>query len=691
MTKLKTVLSKIKDRVPGMARSPADGSGRRAPKILLATLVVLGAIFAGLLYYAYRVPSYGEERSLDQVYALASKGQVRTAKLLDEDALIVGERCLDAPATAPPASSAPTPGSRPAAAPAQPRCEGKVEPFHSAYPQSDVATQQLIDTLRASGALVVVDKQASLAMVKLLVTYLFPLLLLANLFALIFVARAGEGGLAEVARFGRLGRGQRKQGTTTGVSFSDVAGADESVAELREVVDYLADPARFEAYGAAVPKGVLLFGPPGCGKTLLARAVAGETGVAFFSVSGTEFVESLVGVGAARVRDLFSQVRAVAPAIVFIDEIDAVGRRRSGEGTSGGEREQTLNQLLVELDGFEVSSGIVLMGATNRPDILDQALLRPGRFDRHVTLSAPDVHGRQAILELHARGKPMAEDVDFSLLARRTPGFTGADLANVINEAALLAIREGETLISAHTLSEAVVRILHGPQRRGTLMSPDERRRIAFHEAGHAVAAAAFGRKGDVHRVSIVARGRGVGQVSADGERVLHTASEMHATLAIAMAGRAAEVLVLGEVSTAAEDDIEQASALAREMVGVHGMSPRIGNLRLLNRDWRFQGSDDTMLDSVSNQTMAAFDEEVARLVETARQVAMGVLSENRAALEHMVEDLLREESLEGGILQTLLSDVVPGPSLVGIDAGNGQASGRGAARAKRPGSPTRG
>src|SRR3954451_3264497 len=376
-------------------------------------------------------------------------------------------------------------------------------------------------------------------------------MILANLFALLFVgSRAGGSALRDVETFGTVGKGKRSGQASSRVTFADVAGADEAVEELGEVVDYLRDPSRYAAVGATPPKGVLLFGPPGCGKTLIARAVAGEAGVSFFSVGGAEFVESLVGVGAPRVRDLFLRVRDAAPAIVFIDELDAAARRRGTGSSSGGsdEREQTLNQLLVEIDGFDVDSGIVVVGATNRPDILDPAVLRPGRFDRHVTVDQPDQEGRRLILALHAGGKPIAPDVDFAGLARRTPGFTGADLANVINEAALLTVRGGHEAIGPTVLDEAVQRVLHGPRRRGRVLTDEERLRAAVHESGHAVAAAAMRRGDDVHRLSILTRGRGIGLTSVrlDSDAVLFTAEDLFAQLVVGFGGLAAEEVVLG-------------------------------------------------------------------------------------------------------------------------------------------------
>ncbi|TAL14227.1 MAG: AAA family ATPase, partial [Frankiales bacterium] len=443
-----------------LSRRPT--AGRRTTVSLLGGLVVLTLVLlTGLAYLSPE--SSGRTLSLDEVGALAEQRRIVSAELRDEDAQVIG-RYLS--------------GDRP---------PGGSGAFSATYPKSDSVTGALLTQLSGSGASVSVDPQSGKATVRLLLTVLLPLMVLANLFALLLTwSRGGSSGIGEVTDFSRSTTGER-DGSAFG--FDDVAGVGEGVVELREVVDYLKDPARYRELGASPPKGVLLFGPPGCGKTLLAKAVAGEAGVPFFSAAGAEFVESLVGVGAARVRDLFARVRAASPAILFIDELDAAGRRR-GSGASGGgtdEREQTLNQMLVEMDGFDVSSGIVVIAATNRPDILDPALLRPGRFDRHVTIEKPDVEARREILALHGSSRPLEPDVDLEELARRTPGFSGADLANVVNEATLLAIREGRTTVGDGDLREAVQRVVGGPKRRGHLMSEDERRRVAVHEAGHAV------------------------------------------------------------------------------------------------------------------------------------------------------------------------------------------------------------
>jgi cell division protease FtsH len=540
--------------------------------------------------------------------------------------------------------------------------------FWVTYPKNDVTTSELIGDLTASGARVTVDPQPAKATVRVLLTVLLPLMILANLFALFFsTSRGASTALGEVVSFGQIGK-RRVGKAQKMVTFADVAGLDEAIVELREVVEYLRQPERHTELGAAPPKGILLFGPPGCGKTLLAKAVAGEAEVPFFSVAGAEFVESLVGVGAARVRDLFLNVRAVAPAIVFIDELDAAGRRRSSAGGGSEERDQTLNQLLVEMDGFEVASGIVVMAATNRPDILDPALLRPGRFDRHISIQGPDVERREAILRLHASSKPVAPGVDFGQLARHTSGFSGADLANVVNEAVLLTIRAGTSAVTAAAFSEAVQRVLAGPQRRGHLLDEEERRRVACHEAGHALAAAAFGR--EVHRVSIVARGRRLGGVGVEREEEgIATRSDLLHRLVIDLAGVAAEELMLEDPSTGAEDDLEAATSLARDLVGRFGMSPAMGRVRLLAQDADAGLGPEPVLRPLAPSTHAAFDAEMRRLLDEAHARATALLARRRRHLEVLVERLLVEETLEGPRLASLL----PPPEPSGDGVGTGQ------------------
>jgi cell division protease FtsH len=435
-------------------------------------------------------------------------------------------------------------------------------------------------------------------------------------------------------------------------TFSDVAGADEAVEELEEIKDFLQAPAKFQAVGAKIPKGVLLYGPPGTGKTLLARAVAGEAGVPFFSISGSDFVEMFVGVGASRVRDLFEQAKANAPAIVFVDEIDAVGRHR-GAGLGGGhdEREQTLNQLLVEMDGFDVNTGVILIAATNRPDILDPALLRPGRFDRQIAVERPDLEGRRQILAVHAKGKPLTGDVDLNVIAQRTPGFTGADLANVLNEAALLTARMGQSLVTNEILDEAIDRVIAGPQKRTRVMSEHEKLITAYHEGGHALVAAAIPETDPVHKITILPRGRALGytMVLPDDDKHSVTRSEMLGQLAYMLGGRAAEELVFHDPTTGASNDIDKASSVARAMVMEYGMTERLGAIKYGRDSGQevFLGRDYGHQRDFSEEIAAAIDEEVRKLIDTAHHEAYEILVENRDVLDELVTDLLVKETLD--------------------------------------------
>jgi len=483
---------------------------------------------------------------------------------------------------------------------------------------------------------------------------LLPTFLIVGVFVW-FVLQMQRGGKA--LRFGRARTaGSDRAGEVT---FADVAGSDEAVGELREVVDYLRDPARFQRLGARIPKGVLLVGPPGTGKTLLARAVAGEAGVPFLSLSGSDFVEMFVGVGASRVRDLFRQAVSQAPAIVFVDEIDAVGRHR-GAGVGGGhdEREQTLNQLLVEMDGFAQTDGVIMIAATNRPDILDPALLRPGRFDRQVLVDAPDVRGRAAVLEVHLRHKPTAPDVDITVLARRTPGFTGADLANLVNEGALLAARRSSETIAAADLNAAVERVLAGAER-SRILSEEERRIVAVHESGHAVVSHVLPHADDVHKVSIVARGAALGYtvLLPEEDRHLHSRAELSDQLTVALAGRAAEEAVFDELTTGAVDDIERATRLARAMVTEFGMSDKLGPRRLVSRDGEpFLGLDHSRVSDHGEELAARVDEEVSRLLEEAHDRARRILEAHRPGLDRLAAALLEEETVADDRLAELLA-----------------------------------
>jgi cell division protease FtsH len=433
-------------------------------------------------------------------------------------------------------------------------------------------------------------------------------------------------------------------------TFADVAGADEAVEELQEIKEFLQEPAKFQAVGAKIPKGVLLYGQPGTGKTLLARAVAGEAGVPFYSISGSDFVEMFVGVGASRVRDLFEQAKENAPAIVFIDEIDAVGRHR-GAGMGGGhdEREQTLNQLLVEMDGFDVRGGVILIAATNRPDVLDPALLRPGRFDRQIQVDAPDLAGREHILKVHSRGKPLATDVDLTSVARRTPGFTGADLANVLNEAALLTARANAKMITNAHLDEAIDRVIAGPQRRTRLMSDKEKLITAYHEGGHALVAAAMPHNDPVQKVTILPRGRALGytMVMPDEDKYSQTRSEMLDKLAHMLGGRAAEEMVFHDPTTGAGNDIEKATSVARAMVTQYGMTERLGAIKLGQSNGEpFLGRDIGHQRDYSEEIAGIVDEEIKKLLATAHQEAYDILVENRDVLDNLVLALLDKETL---------------------------------------------
>ncbi len=499
-----------------------------------------------------------------------------------------------------------------------------------------------------------------------LVTMLVSLLPIFLVLVLLFFFMNQMGGGSKVMSFGKS-KAKPLSKDLPKTTFADVAGAEEAVEELGEIKEFLQDPARFQAVGAKIPKGVLLYGPPGTGKTLLARAVAGEAGVPFFSISGSDFVEMFVGVGASRVRDLFEQAKTNAPAIIFVDEIDAVGRHR-GAGLGGGhdEREQTLNQLLVEMDGFDVSGGVILIAATNRPDILDPALLRPGRFDRQIQVSPPDLLGRHEVLKVHARGKPMAPGVDLQAVARRTPGFTGADLANVLNEAALLTARSGAALIDNRALDEAIDRVIAGPQKRTRVMDDKEKRITAYHEGGHALVAAALPGNDPVHKITILPRGRALGytMVLPDQEKYSTTRSEMLNQLAYMLGGRAAEELVFHDPTTGASNDIEKATAVARAMVTQYGMTERLGAIRYGKENGEvFLGRDMGHTRDYSEEIAAAIDEEVRSLIDHAHNEAFEILVDNRDVLDRLVIELLEKETLNKEQVATIFEELRLRPS----------------------------
>jgi cell division protease FtsH len=488
---------------------------------------------------------------------------------------------------------------------------------------------------------------------------IFPFLIIGAIFWFI-MSGAGGGGGRGVMQFGKS-RAKLVNKETSKVTFADVAGADEAIEELEEIKEFLKEPQKFQAVGAKIPRGVLLYGPPGTGKTLVAKAVAGEAGVPFFSISGSDFVEMFVGVGASRVRDLFDQAKQAAPAIIFVDEIDAVGRHR-GAGIGGGndEREQTLNQLLVEMDGFDSKTNVILIAATNRPDILDPALLRPGRFDRQIGVTAPDLAGREKILAVHSKGKPIGEDVDLALIARRTPGFTGADLANVLNEAALLTARQNEKKITAATLDEAIDRVIGGPQKKSRLMQDRERLNTAYHEAGHALVAASMNDSDPVTKVTILPRGRALGytMVLPMEDRYSVSRNQLLDQIAYAMGGRVAEEIVFHDPTTGASNDFEKATSIARQMVTQYGFSNSIGAVSYGNGGEVFIGRDMAQQRDYSEATAQAIDAEVRAIVEAAHDDAYKALTANRKILDALAKELMERETLNQEEIAVLFKNV---------------------------------
>jgi cell division protease FtsH len=616
---------------------------------LLYLVVVLAALWL-FVSVSGRGPA-PNDITFTQLEDLASQGDVQSATFLERDQIVRGELAGG-------------------------------ESYQAEYPIE--FQDELVDSLQEAGVDVKADPQKGSTVVSVLINIL-PFVLLFGIF--LFIFHQGQGGGNRVLAFGKSKARQvtKDQPKTT---FEDVAGVDEAIEELREVKEYLESPIKFQAMGAKIPKGVLLFGPPGTGKTLLARAVAGEAGVPFFSISGSDFVEMFVGVGAARVRDLFEQAKTNAPAIVFIDEIDAVGRHR-GAGLGGGhdEREQTLNQLLVEMDGFDTKTGVILMAATNRPDILDPALLRPGRFDRHVVIDRPDLEGRRGILSVHARGKPLDPDVDIDVLARRTPGFTGADLANVLNEAALLAARGSKRTITMSELEEAIDRVMAGPERKTRLISDREKRIIAYHEAGHALVAHVLPNADPVHKISIIPRGRALGytQTLPTEDKFLVTRTEMVDELAMLLGGRVAEEMVIGDITTGAQNDLERATKIARGMITEYGMSDTLGPLTLGQKQGEvFLGRDFAAHPDYSDQVAFEIDTEIRRLIDEAHDEALEILQKERTKLNQIAAALIERETIEKEDLVKLLEGLGKRAPRNGHREGTGIAVARRSVRAPK-------
>jgi len=533
---------------------------------------------------------------------------------------------------------------------------GEAYEFIMRYPAE--YSPEMTTQLQESGIEFTVDAENP-SLFQWFLTTILPYVLIFGIF--IFIIMQMQGGGNRVMQFGKSKAKLVTKDTPT-VTFADVAGAGEAVEELEEIKEFLAHPQKFRAMGAKIPKGVLLYGPPGTGKTLLARAVAGEADVPFYSISGSDFVEMFVGVGASRVRDLFDQAKQNSPSIVFIDEIDAVGRHR-GAGLGGGhdEREQTLNQLLVELDGFEVKSGVIVIASTNRPDILDPALLRPGRFDRQIVVDRPDLKGREEILRVHAKGKPLGDDIDLSVLARQTPGFTGADLANLINEAAILAARTDQDTITMIELEEAIERVIAGPERKSRIMSEAERRITAYHEGGHALVGFALPNADPIHKVTIIPRGRAGGYTMAlpVEDKYYVRRSELIDQLAMLLGGRTAEELIFIDPTTGASNDIEKATSIARKMVMEYGMSDKLGPLQYGKPDAEvFLGRDYSKNQDMSDEVAAAVDEEVRFLITQAHDEARAILATHEDALHRIADALLETETVDAKAVAELFYDV---------------------------------
>jgi cell division protease FtsH len=631
--RIKRTLQDVPGYVIGMVQFTRDYVAQQPILGVLSGIAAVLFVLFFLMLGSLSPSSPGQQVGLGQVLASAQQRQIATARILDEDARVEVRNRAG-------------------------------QQYWAAYPRSEGATARIIDSMQKSGADLTVDQQSGKPTKRIIVQFLLPILILVTLFSIFTILSKGTGGAAAFAGFSKWGGKGRKKGEKDPnvITFADVAGVPEAIEELEEVVDYLENPRKYQEMGAYAPKGVLLVGPPGTGKTLLARAVAGEADAAFFSVSASEFVESLVGVGAARVRDLFKKAREMAPAIIFIDELDAAGRQRgAGMGQGNDEREQTLNQILVEMDGFGSELGITVMGATNRPDVLDPALLRPGRFDRQVVVDTPDVHGRKAILDLYIAGKPLAAGASIERIAQMTPGFSGAELANVINEATLLAVRGGRAEIAQEDLEEAIERVVSGPQRRGHILSDREKELIATHEVSHAVVAEAIGQGVAQQKISIVARGRNLGSaaVYTSADKLVLQRDDLLMQLITIMAGAAGEELYFGQMSTGVEGDLDRASKLARSMVVSYGMSSVFGPVSLGEKAGEvFLGRDIQNMGSISPVQMELVETEIRRIVNESLEIAKRVIRGNAEAMDELIGTLIERETLSGVALEAMLASV---------------------------------
>ena len=604
--------------------------GSLSKQLRSAPFIVGGLVVVAVVVFLWtRRGDEPTQLTLDQFLDQVEDGGIDTAEIKDRDNAVVGELA-----------------------------DGST--YEVSFP--DEYADELTTELRSANVEIETDRQKESIWVSLAFSFL-PILLLIGVF-LYFVSSMQGGG-----RMNHFGKAKSRQISKDQpkVTFADVAGADEAVEELQEIKEFLQSPAKFQAIGAKIPKGVLLYGPPGTGKTLLARAVAGEAGAPFLSISGSDFVEMFVGVGASRVRDLFEQAKAAAPAIIFVDEIDAVGRHR-GAGLGGGhdEREQTLNQLLVEMDGFDVTTGVILIAATNRPDILDPALLRPGRFDRQIVVDKPDLEGRRAIASVHGKGKPLASDVDDDVIARRTPGFTGADIANLMNEAALLSARRDKNEIGMAEIEEAIDRVMAGPERKTRVMSDKEKRLIAYHEGGHALVGHVLPNTDPIHKVSVVARGQALGWTLAlpTEDKYLRSRSELTDELAMLLGGRTAEELIFADSTTGAANDIERATSIARSMVTEYGMSDLVGPQRLGEPKGEvFLGKDMGHEANYSDEVAALIDREVRRLIDEAHTEARELLTLHRSTLDRLADQLVEHETLDEPRLLEIFGDVDAAPA----------------------------